>query len=191
MAVKYPPKIESESDLQQYIARGMEQNGWTALREVDTSFDDYTADIIGHRDDIGTIGIECKYVTGGPVVAAKAARQIVDKYAGQKFVKWHVDMWAVCLYGRAFRPREQRQTDSEWRNGFDKGTVSATQRILNGFGIGFTTVQQSRVFLEFLPSGGDVRIPLFQADGDMPAKYSEKFDRERALELIERRPTGD
>ena len=181
--------ISSEDDLQHYIATGMEQNGWTALREVKTAFDNYRADIIGHKDCIGAIGIECKYVTGGPIVAAEAARQIIDKYAGRKFVNWRVDMWAVCLYGRAFKPADERNTDSEYRRGLDRGSISTSKRILNGLGVGFTTGYADRVNIEFLPSGRGVQIPLFQAEGDMPDRFSEQFDRQRVLELIDdRRP---
>jgi len=182
-------EISSEDDLQHYIAAGMEQNGWTALREVTTAFGNHRADIIGHKDDIGTVGIECKYVTGGPIVAAEAARQIIDKYAGEKFINWRVDMWAVCLYGRAFRPASERPTESEHRRGLDRGTIYTSKRILNGLGIGFTTSYADRVQIEFLPSGQGVQIPLFQNDGEMPETYTENFDRTRVMELIDcRRP---
>jgi len=184
--------IGCEDDLQEYIATGMKRNGWTALREVNTSFNDYRADIIGHRNDIGTVGIECKYVTGGPIVAAEAARQIIERYAGEKFVKWRVDMWGVCLFGRAFSPSDNRDTDSRYRDGIDRGEIAACKRILNGLGIGFTTGYADRVMIEFLPSGGDVKIPLFQIDGEISPRYAEKFDRNRVLELIaERRPEGN
>jgi len=182
-------EISSEDDLQQYIAAGMEQNGWTALREVKTAFDNYRADIIGHKDGIGAIGIECKRVTGGPVVVAEAARQIIDKYAGRKFVNWRVDMWAVCLYGRAFRPADERPTESHCRHEVDKSVIYTSERILNGLGIGFTTAHSDRVSVQFLPSGRSVHIPLFQVDGDMPDTLTDEFDRQRVLELItERRP---
>jgi len=182
-------EISSEDDLQHYISTGMEQNGWTALREVKTAFDSYRADIIGHKDGIGPIGIECKYVSGGAIVAAEAARQIIDKYAGQKFVNWRVDMWAVCLYGRAFRPDVEKSTDSDYRRGLDKGSISTSKRILNGLGIGFTTGYANRVNVQFLPSVRGVQIPLFQTDGDMPDRFIEDFDRKRVLELIlNRRP---
>jgi len=185
-------EIESEDDLQGYIATGMERNGWTALREVNTSFNNYRADIIGHREDIGTVGIECKYVTGGPVVAAEAARQVIDKYAGQKFLKWRVDMWGVCLYGRSFRPREDKslsndEADSDYRRGLDSGVIHASKRILNGLGIGFVTANSTRVLMEFLPSGNDVKIPLFQTNAEMPPRHLENFDETRVLELIEER----
>lgn len=182
-------EISSEDDLQHYIAAGMEQNGWTALREVKTAFDSYRADIIGYKEDIGAIGIECKYVTGGPIVAAEAARQIIEKYASRKFVNWRVDMWGVCLYGRAFRPDDQKSLESEYRYGVDQGSISTAERILNGLGIGFTTAHSDRVSVQFLPSGRSVHIPLFQIDGNMPDTLTDDFDRQRVLELITaRRP---
>ena len=182
-------EISSEDDLQHYVAAGMEQNGWTALREVKTAFDSYRADIIGHKADVGAIGIECKYVTGGPIVAAEAVRQIIKKYAGRKFVNWRVDMWGVCLYGRAFRPVHQKSSEHERRHDADKATISTAERIINGLGIGFTTVHSDRVSVQFLPSGRSVHIPLFQVDGNMPDTLTDEFDRQRVLELItERRP---
>jgi len=188
MKLSYPPDISCEDDLQAYIAKGMDQNGWTAIREAKTAFDDYRADIIGHRDDIGTVGIECKYVTGGPVVVANAARQIINKYAGRKFLKWRADMWGVCLYGRAFQPSGTAPNNSaEQRR--RRVEIYTSKRILNGLGIGFVTAHDSRVMMEFLPTGSDVKVPLFQVDGNTLDRYSEGFDRDRVLELIDdRRP---
>jgi len=185
MTVSYPPEISSEDDLQAYIAEGMDQNGWTTIREAKTAFDDYRADIIGYRDDIGAVGIECKYVTGGPVVVAEAARQIINKYAGQKFLKWRVDMWGVCLYGRAFRPSTAKAGDTGQRCDYEQ--IATSKRILNGLGIGFATAHDSRVMLEFLPTGSDVKIPLFHAEREITDRYSEDFDRQRVLELIKNR----
>lgn len=181
--------ISCEDDLQQYLERGMESNGWTVLREVQPRNSDCRADIVASRDDIGWFGIECKYVTGGPVVAAKAARQVLNKYAGEKFLNRKVVAWGVCLYGNRFSEATANRDDFEDAVNYEnycrtrRNQKYVTQRILNGLGIGWTTVASGRVLLEFLPSGPS-RVPLFQVDGDMPSRYAENVDMERIEQLV-------
>jgi len=185
--------ISSEDDLQQYLERGMESNGWTVLREVQPRNSDYRADIVAGRDDIGWFGIECKYVTGGPVVAAKAARQVLNKYAGEKFLNRKVVAWGVCLYGHRFTENTADRDDFEdvadyrYHCAALRTQKSVTQRIMNGLGIGWTTVSSGRVMLEFLPSHAGTRVPLFQVDGNMPSRYAEKVDMERIEQLVTER----
>lgn len=194
---KIRSQIDCEDDLQSYMELGMEQNNWTVLREVSARHNNYRADIVAKRDDIGTVGIECKYVTGGPIVAAEAARQIFEKYSGEKFFQWDIDAWGVCLFGRTYVPDIMKRSIDDYEDetyyyeakGRDRGEVAATQRILNGLGLGFATPHQDRVVMEFLPPDRAVRIPLFQVDGSMPDKYANYVDMDRIVELIdERRP---
>jgi len=180
--------INSEDDLQNYIEHGMESNGYTVIREIKPHYSNFRADIVAQHDSIGTVGIECKYVTGGPIVAAEAARQVIDKYAGQKFVNWKVDVWGICLFGRCFRPDSINKQISDRREIKDNSTVETTKRIMNGFGLGWVTAHDDRVVMEFLPSGRDVCIPLFHSDGENP-EWFDKVDMERIESLVEdRRP---
>ena len=185
--------ISSEDDLQQYLERGMESNGWTVLREVQPRNSDYRADIVAGRDDIGWIGIECKFVTGGPVVAAKAARQVLNKYADEKFLNKKVVPWGICLYGQEYSefnrdideyPNERLYYGAKRKYGTHK---HVTQRIINGLGLGWVSIEGSRVLLEFLPTGPEEQIPLFSIGRDMPDKYTERLDMERIKELVTER----
>lgn len=194
--------IESEQELQDFLQRGMESNDWTVLREATVATVDnssYKADIVAQHDAIGWVGIECKYVTGGPVIAAKAARQIFEKYADKKFINHRVTAWGVCLYGNRFKQPDPDAdtftTADEYEAVYQKQRTrcrqiqATTQRILNGFGLGWVTITQSRILMEFLPSGADVQVPLFQTNGDIPQRRWDDFDMDRVEELArERRP---
>ena len=176
-------EIDCEDDLQAWMERGMESNGWTVLREVKARNSNYRADIVAKHEDIGVVGIECKYVTGGSIVAGHASRQIIEKYAGKKFFQWNVDAWGVCLFGREYRPKqmvyEKRQREA-------RRQIATTKRILNGLGIGYVTTDNDWLMMQFLPSGRDVHIPLFGVDSDLE---TEGVDTDRIRELIdERRP---
>lgn len=186
-------EISSEDELQEYLKWGMESNGWTVIREAKPRNSDYKADIIAGREDIGWIGIECKYVTGGPVVAGKAARQVFDKYADEKFINRKISAWGVCLYGHRFSEPNRVDFDEEhhYENAYNayRHNVETTKRIMNGLGLGWTTVSQDRVFLEFLPSGSDLKVPLFKIGSDFRSKYSDETDMKRIEELAtDRRP---
>jgi Holliday junction resolvase len=176
-------EIDCEDDLQAWIERGMESNGWTVLREVKARNSNYRADIVAKHKDIGVIGIECKHVTGGSIVAGEATRQIIEKYAGKKFFQWEVDAWGVCLFGREYRPKnmilDRRQREA-------RRQIATTKRILNGLGIGYVTTAEDWIMMQFLPSGRSVHIPLFGVDSDIE---TEEVDFNRIMELInERRP---
>ncbi len=185
--------IDCEEDLQEYLEAGMESNGWTVLREVKPKSSEYRADIVASRDDIGWVGIECKYVTGGPVVAAKAARQVFDKYADEKYLNTKVSAWGVCLYGHRFaehtRDRDYYDRDRYYYCEETRRSTyqSVTQRILNGFGLGWTTIVGDRVLLEFLPSEPSVTVPLFQIDGTLPDRYHDEVDMNRIEQFVKQR----
>ena len=176
-------QIDCEDDLQAWIKAGMESNGWTVLREVKARNSNYRADIVAQQDEIGTVGIECKYVSGGPIVAAEAGRQIISKYASEKFFQWQVDVWGVCLFGRSFKPKEMLQKHERESS---KTEIYTTKRILNGFGIGYVTTNEDWVMMQFLPSGRSVHIPLFGVDTEIGFEGVD-FDRIREL-IDERRP---
>lgn len=189
-------EIDCEDDLQAWIERGMESNGWTVLREVTARHSNYRADIVAKRKDIGPIGIECKYVTGGPTVASKAASQICNRYASEKFFQWDIDMWAVCLFGRAHRPQELKPDRSEYekerhyenRRTTERVKIYTVQRMLNGLGIGYVNASANKICLEFAPSTPELRIPLFTVGDDFRDDYI-KTNVEKIQNLIDdRRP---
>jgi len=188
--------ISSEDDLQEYLQSGMESSGWDVLREMSPDHRDTRADIIAKHTDVGWIGIECKHVTGGSVAAGNAARQVIKKYAGEKYlgIGIEIDMWGIALYGRHYSAERLQRDDYDsdqfyhetW--GLKRGTVSATERIINALGIGWVTVQHDRVLCQFLPSGRDVSVPLFWVNDEFEQTYYDELDTERISELTNRMP---
>jgi len=187
-------KIECEDDLQSWMERGMESNGWTALREVTARHSDCRADIVAKKDGIATVGIECKYVTGGPVVAAEAARQIFNKYSSEKFFQWDIDIWGVCLFGREFRPMSMKMDKEDYDKDrsyhvsktTDRVKSFTIQRMLNGLGVGMIDPSHDLVCMEFAPNNPECRIPLFAVDGGFKDSYI-KTDLDRIRGMIEER----
>ena len=189
-------EIDCEDDLQAWMERGMESNGWTVLREVTARHKNVRADIIAKHDEIGAIGIECKYVTGGPVVAGHAASQVCNNYAGEKFFQWDIDAWGICLFGASFEPRsmiDKGEFDNEehYLNCIrtKRNVAYTTQRVVNGLGIGFVTTNKDRLVMQFLPTGRENHIPLFSVDNSIPPDYFRESDIERISKLVKsRRP---
>jgi len=189
-------EIDCEDDLQAWMERGMESNGWTVLREVTARNNNVRADIIAKHDQIGAIGIECKYVTGGPIVAGAACRQICRRYANERFFQWDIDAWGICLFGGSYEPRsmlDKNSFDNEEhhrnKKRTDMVTVNTTKRIVNGIGIGFVTTERDRIVMQFLPTGRENHIPLFSVDNSIPPSHYRMSDIDRISNLVEsRRP---
>jgi len=177
-----PDSIESEKGYKNYLEKNMEREGWKVEREVKPDGSEVRADIIAKHRDIGRIGIECKYMTGGSTVIAEAFRQLENNYAGKTFGGQKIDAWGVGIYGRYFSyhsPDVDDYDQEKWYHsamGGRTARIGQAKRVINGLGVGWVTSHSNRVFLEFCPSGKEYYIPLFGLDENLTRKYADATD---------------
>lgn len=185
--------ISCEADYQRFLEIGMEQSGWDVIREMSPDHSDYQADIVAKQPDVGWVGIECKYMTGGPSIVGEAVKQVCEKYADRKYLGTRIDTWGIAMFGRAFSHKGPQREDFERERWYTSRVASrrtrhaTAARIVNSLGLGWVTGYSDRVLMNFSPSPTAVKIPLFAIGEDMPGRYYEELDMKRISELSNRK----
>ena len=92
-----PP--QDEDDLQRWLAKQFDDNGWYVERELESQSSEGRADIVAKHDEYGWFGVETKFFdnTGGAAFA-DAHHQIVKKYRNERFLGEDILAWSVCAY---------------------------------------------------------------------------------------------
>lgn len=184
--------ISNENDLQKFLAKGMESEGWSVEREAKPVSGQVRADIVGKHLMGPRLGIECKYMSGGASCIGKAIRQIEEKYAGRQFDEFgEVDYWAVAIYGSELEAGELDYDEWDYDEHFyhrecgrRQATAKVAKRLVNGLGVGWTTVYEDRIRAEFAPSPTGVKLPLFSTAGEDMHKFWSEVDYDALDRLV-------
>lgn len=150
------PEFDDEQAFQDYLEERFEASGYTAIQEVSPHGSRYRADMLLMHDRYGRIGLELKYLTGG-TDAATAHKQIVDQYAGRKYLGERVEKWAFAPYMPKLR---EEQLDGE-SHGYQSGKLEVLEHFFQRYGIGLLNVHESPYARIKWGARQDFMIPAF------------------------------
>jgi hypothetical protein len=154
------PVLDSEDELQEWLESHFEENGWTAIREVQPHGSDYQADLLVNHDRYGWIGIECKYFDhDGGAKIAKAHHQIVSKYRGKKYIKNNrVNLWAIAPYFKGIGA-----TSRYYRNQQEL-RQTLIREMFCAHGIGIIKLNRPILLVDFAYSQNASKIPVSESN---------------------------
>lgn len=146
---KYTPDFDSEDAVQEWLEESFEACGWTAIREVSPHGSNKRADLIVHNEEYGWVGVEVKYLESSDCGGAigDAIQQVFNKYHGRKYIGNKIDVWALAPY---YRVEHMGHHGDEYR----------MQRVVNSFNLGYLSLGDKRLMLEFRDSGEPWRVPV-------------------------------
>jgi hypothetical protein len=182
MPTDWLPEFDSEQEFQDYLESQLERQGYTAIQEVKPHKSNYRVDLLLIHDDYGKIGMELKYLTGG-TDAANAHRQIVDQYAGRRYLGNKVIKWVFAPYMPKLQSEQEHTV-----HGFQKGKRDIIENMFNSYGIGFLDVHSSPYCSFNWGKGKEYKMPAFTAKSgtldepdDMDLEQINNRSRERLL----------
>lgn len=178
----YTLDLDNEDELQQWLVKGFESNGWDAIREVSPDNSNYRVDLLCIHPKFGRVGIETKYVRpgeGGKKIA-QAHQQITQQYWNKKYWGDKILLWALCPYfARAHLddPDRYNRTKSSERSQF-------TREFFAHYGIGCLNPSKGYNLISYNHSVNERKIPAFSVNDDIPWRYYESADIEELRESV-------
>lgn len=181
--------LENEDELQQWLAAGLESNGWDVIREASPDHSNYRVDLLCIHPKFGRVGIETKYVRpgeGGKKIA-RAHQQITQQYWNKKYWGDKILLWAICPYfARAHLddPGQYSLMKSSGKNKF-------TREFFGHYGIGHLNPTKGENLICYNYSTNERKIPAFSAGGSLRLSRYEQVDIEEIRESVrEKRGVG-
>jgi len=171
-------EMSSESELQEWLEKFFERNGWTAIREVTPHNSQKRADLIVSHDDYGWFGIETKYMHGdGGRKLAEAHHQITRRYRGRKYINQRIDYWAICPYWWGIN-----SPDYVSKHKTQQQRATYTREFFGRHGIGYIDLDRWQFLIDYAYSKPWAKVPV---GGDYIDQYYDDVDIEKIDDSIQ------
>ena len=167
-------KLSNEDELQIYLKKQFERQGWTVMREMNPDQSNLRVDLLLNHDTFGRIGIETKYVqkTDGDIILAEGHKQITCRYWHKPYQGEKILLWALCPYLEG----EYENDKSSHHRTLLKRRHQAAGSFCNQYGIGYLQLSTNHTSINYAAHVPKLRIPAFPVEGEIPYRSYRTVD---------------